>query len=77
MPRGSYLSCFAKKGNPKKATPTIGLILRCAEKSGTKKKLATLRQFFVVIALIFPLLGANQRGPAEPIFDRFAIFSKA
>ena len=23
--RGSYLSCFAKKGNPKKATPTIRL----------------------------------------------------
>jgi hypothetical protein len=37
MPRGSHLSCFAKKGNPKKATPTIGLILRCSEKSGTKK----------------------------------------
>ena len=22
MPRGSHLSCFAKKGDPKKATPT-------------------------------------------------------
>ena len=34
MPRGSHLSCFAKKGDPKKATPTIDLILRCSEKSG-------------------------------------------
>ena len=26
MPQGSYLFCFAKKGNPKKATPTFALI---------------------------------------------------
>ena len=37
MPRGSHFSCFAKKSNQKKATPTIGLFLRCSEKSGTKK----------------------------------------
>ena len=44
-----------------------------AQKKAERKKLATLGQFFVLIALIFPLLGANQRGPFEPIFDRFAI----
>ena len=37
MPRGSHFSCFAKKSNQKKATPTIVLILRCSEKSGTEK----------------------------------------
>ena len=26
MPQGSHLFCFAKKGNPKKATPTFALI---------------------------------------------------
>ncbi len=36
-------------------------------------KLAALRQRAVLIALIFPLLGANQRGPIDPIFDRFAM----
>jgi hypothetical protein len=56
MPRGSYLFCFAKKGNPKKATPTIGLILRCSEKA-ERKKLATLRQFFVLIAFFFRFSG--------------------
>ncbi len=36
-------------------------------------KLATLKQLAVLITLIFPLLGANQRGPVEPTFDRFAM----
>ena len=72
MPRGSHLSCFAKKGNPKKATPTIVLFLRCSEKSGTA------RTRYAQIAgrsdrFFLPLLGANQRGPVEPIFDRFAM----
>ena len=72
MPRGSHLSCFAKKGNPKKATPTIVLILRCSEKSGTARTRSAQTagrsdRFFP------PLLGANQRGPLEPIFDRFAM----
>ena len=30
MPQGSHFSCFAKKSNQKKATPTFALILRCS-----------------------------------------------
>jgi hypothetical protein len=37
VPQGSHFSCFAKKSNQKKATPTIVLILRCSEKSGTAR----------------------------------------
>jgi hypothetical protein len=38
MPRGSYfLLLRQKKVTKEKATPAIGLILRCSEKSGTKK----------------------------------------
>ena len=76
----SHFLRFAKKSNQKKATPTIvpglrrGRLLSCdAQKKAERKKPASLRQFFVLIALIFPPLGANQRGPIEPIFDRFAM----
>jgi hypothetical protein len=72
MPRGSYLFCFAKKGNPKKATPTIVLILRCSEKSGTKKT-RYAQTVFRSDRFFLALLGANQRGPIEPMFDRFAM----
>ena len=72
MPRGSYLFCFAKKGNPKKATPAIGLFLRCSEKSGTKKT-RFAQTVFRSDRFFLPLLGANQRGPIEPMFDRFAM----
>ena len=68
----SHFSCFAKKSNQKKATPTIGLILRCSEKSGTKKTRCA-QTVFRSDRFFLPLLGANQRGPVEPIFDRFAI----
>ena len=37
MPRGSHFLCFAKESNQRKATPTIGLFLRCSEKSGTAR----------------------------------------
>ena len=72
MPRGSHFSCFAKKSNQKKATPTIGLFLRCSEKSGTKKT-RFAQTVFRSSRFFPPLLGANQRGPVEPIFDRFAM----
>ena len=72
MPRGSYLFCFAKKGDPKKATPTIGLILRCSEKSKTKKT-RYAQTVFRSDRFFRPLLGANQRGPVEPMLDRFAM----
>ena len=42
-------------------------------KKRNEKNSLSLRQFFVLIALIFPLLGANQREPIEQIFDRLAI----
>ena len=62
VPRGSHFSCFAKKSNQKKATPTIGLILRCSKKSGTEK-LATLRQFSVLIAFFFRFSGPINGDP--------------
>jgi hypothetical protein len=38
MPRGShFLLLRQKKVTKEKATPTIGLILRCSEKSGTAR----------------------------------------
>ena len=74
MPRGSHLFCFAKKGNPKKATPTIGLFLRCSEKSGTKKT-RFAQTVFRSDRFFPPLLGANQRGHFERMFDRLAMRS--
>ena len=73
MPRGSYfLLLRQKKVTKEKATPTIGLFLRCSEKSGTARTRCAQTagrsdRFFLA------LLGANQRGPVEPIFDRFAM----
>ncbi|GEM_PF-6411539 len=69
---GSHFHCFAKESNPRKATPTIVLILRCSEKSGTARTRSAQTagrsdRFFLA------LLGANQQGPIEPIFDRSAM----
>jgi len=58
----SYFFCFAKKSNQKKATPEIVLILRCSEKSGTKKN-RFAQTVFRSHRFFPPLLGANQRGP--------------
>ena len=72
MPRGSYfLLLRQKKVTKEKATPTIVLILRCSEKSGTKKT-RYAQTIFRSDRFFLPLLVANQRGPIEPIFDRFA-----
>ena len=73
MPRGSHFLLLRQKQVTKeKATPTIGLFLRCSEKSGTARTRCAQTagrsyRFFP------PLLGANQRGPVAAIFDRFAI----
>jgi hypothetical protein len=65
MPRGShFLLLRQKKVTKEKATPTIGLFLRCSEKSGTAQTAGHSDRFFP------PLLGANQRGPIERMFDR-------
>ena len=73
MPRGShFLLLRQKKVTKEKATPTIGLFLRCSEKSGTKKT-RFAQTVFRSDRFFPPLLGANQRGPIDPIFDRFAM----
>jgi len=66
MPQGGYFLCFAKESNQRKATPTIGPAftkappsLRCSQKKRNRKNSLLLKQFSVLIALIFPLLGAN------------------
>jgi hypothetical protein len=61
-----------KKVTKEKATPTIGLFLRCSEKSGTKKT-RYAQTVFRSDRFFLPLLGANQRAPVDPIFDRFAM----
>ena len=61
----SHFSCFAKKSNQKKAgvtLATIGLLLRCSEKSGTKKT-RFAQTVFRSSHFFLALLGANQRGP--------------
>ena len=65
MPRGSHFSCFAKKSNQKKATPTIGPILRCSEKSGTEKNSLSLKQFSVLIAFFLRFSGPINGDPSQ------------
>ena len=73
MPRGSHFLLLRQKQVTKeKATPTIGLTLRCSEKSGTKKT-RFAQTVFRSDRFFPPLLGANQRGPVAPMFDRFAM----
>ncbi len=69
MPRGSYLSCFAKKGNPKKATPIFALILRCSQRAGVARHRAdaalTRRHCTMSATLgprVAPLLGVEYTG---------------
>jgi hypothetical protein len=68
MLRGSHFLCFAKERRLRRLARSCD-----AQKKNGTKKLATLRQFFVLIALVFPLLGANQRGPFGPMFGRVAM----
>ena len=73
MPRGSHFFCFAKKSNQKKATPTIGLFLRCSEKKRNGKNSLSLKQFSVLIAFFFRFSGPINGDPVEPKFDRLAM----
>jgi hypothetical protein len=74
MPRGSYLFCFAKKGNPKKAE-SVGddwpdpAMLR---KKRNSPKLATLKQRAVLIAFFFRLSGPINGDPS----NRYLIASR-
>jgi hypothetical protein len=65
MPRGSHFSCFAKKSNQKKATPTIGLFLRCSEKSGTARNSLSLKQRAVLIAFFLRFSGPINGDPSN------------
>ena len=70
MPRGNHFFCFAKKNNKKKAGltfATIGLFPRFAAEKAERKKLASLKQFFVLIAFSAANLGANQPGPRSAV----------
>ena len=57
-----FLLLRQKKVTKEKATPTIVLILRCSEKSGTEKT-RFAQTVFCSYRFFPPLLGANQRGP--------------
>jgi penicillin-binding protein 1C len=72
--RASYFFCFAKKSNQKKATPAIGLILRCSEKSGTEKT-RFAQTVFCSDRFFPPLLGANQRGPLPTFRAKVALMT--
>ena len=67
-----FLLLRQKKVTKEEATPEIVLFLRCSEKSGTKKT-RFAQTVFRSDRFCPPLLGANQRGPIEPILDRFAM----
>ena len=67
-----FLLLRQKKVTKEKATPTLGLFLRCSKKSGTEKT-RFAQTVFCSDRFFLALLGANQRGPIEPIFDRFAM----
>ena len=65
-------------------TPTIvpGLrrsrLLSCdAQKKAERKQLANAQTVFRSYRFVPALLGANQRGPVEPILDRFAMGARA
>ena len=69
----SLSSASPKESDQRRGDPDDWPDPTMLRKEAERKKLASRRQFFVVIALVFPLLGANQRGPVKPIFDRFAM----
>ena len=62
MPQGSYLFCFAKKGNPKKGDPDIRPNPRFEVKTSRGPKLATLKQRTASSTLSLQISGANERG---------------
>ena len=73
MPQGSYLFCFAKKGNPKKATPTFALI-----RDLKRKRRAVRNSLRSNNGPLHRRLHSKSRGrmdgdPFELIFDRSAM----
>ena len=49
------------------------LLTAMLRKKAERKKLAIAQTVFRSDRFFLPLLGANQRGPIEQIFDRFAM----
>ena len=73
MPQGSHFSCFAKKSNQKKATPTFALIRdlkrkRRAVRNSLRSNSGPLHRRFHSKSR-----GRMNGDPFESIFDRFAI----
>ena len=73
MPQGSHFSCFAKKSNQKKATPTFALIRDLERKRGAVGN--SLRSNS---RPLHPRFHSKSRGrihgdPVERILDRFAM----
>jgi hypothetical protein len=62
-PLASYfLKLGQKKVTKEKAAPTIGLFLRCSEKSGTARNSLSLKQRAVLVAFFFHFSGPINRG---------------
>ena len=73
MPQGSHFSCFAKKSNQKKATPTFALIRdlerkRRAIRNSLRSNNGPLHRRFHSKSR-----GRMNGGSVEPNFDRFAM----
>ena len=73
MPQGSHFSCFAKKSNQKKATPTFALIRdlkrkRRAVRNSLRSNSGPLHRRFR-----FKSRGRIHGDPVELIFDRCAM----
>ena len=73
MPQGSHFSCFAKKSDQKKATPTFALIRDLKRKRRAVRNSLALKQRTASSTFSRQISGSNTRGPVEPMFDRFAM----
>ena len=62
MPQGSHFSCFAKKSNQKKATPTFALIRDLKRKRRAVRNSLALKQRTASSTFSLQISGANTRG---------------
>ena len=73
MPQGSHFSCFAKKSDQKKTTPTFALI-----RDLKRKRRAVRNSLRSNNGLLHQCFHSKSRGrikgdPVDPFLDRFAI----
>ena len=73
MPQGSHLSCFAKKSNQKKATPTFALIQDLERKHRAVGNSLRSNNRLLHRCFRSKSWGRMDGDPAEPIFDRCTI----